>query len=89
MCLPWGMAKNVLSEDSAREQHGNPSGLLEQANDVFDDMVTLRRDLHEWPEISNHLPRTRERVLHSLEGLPLDITLHETTSGIALATGAM
>ena len=77
------MAKNVLTQDQAHEQHGNPQGLLEQANDVFEDMVTLRRDLHEWPEISNHLPRTRERVLHSLEGLPLDITLHETTSGIA------
>lgn len=77
------MAKNTLTTDEARDEHGNPTGLLEQANDVFDDMVTLRRDLHEWPEISNHLPRTRERVLHSLEGLPLDITLHETTSGIA------
>jgi len=83
MCLPWGMAKNTLTTDDAREQHGAPDGLLEQANDVFDDMVSLRRDLHEWPEISNHLPRTRERVLASLEGLPLDITLHETTSGIA------
>lgn len=77
------MSKNTLSTDDARDQHGTPTGLLEQANDVFDDMVALRRDLHEWPEISNHLPRTRERVLQSLEGLPLDITLHETTSGIA------
>jgi len=77
------MSKNTLSTDDARDQHGNPSGILEQANDVFDDMVELRRDLHRWPEISNHLPRTRERVLQSLEGLPLDITLHETTSGIA------
>ena len=77
------MSKNTLTTDDARDQHGNPTGLLEQANDVFEDMVTLRRDLHEWPEVSNHLPRTRERVLQSLEGLPLDITLHETTSGIA------
>jgi amidohydrolase len=77
------MAKNTLTTDEARDQHGNPTGLLEQANDVFDDMVTLRRDLHEWPEVSNHLPRTRERVLHALEGLPLDLTLHENTSGIA------
>ncbi|NBR68156.1 MAG: amidohydrolase, partial [Actinobacteria bacterium] len=83
MCLPLGMAKNTLSTDDARDQHGNPAGVLEQANDVFDDMVTLRRDLHRWPEISNHLPRTRERVLESLQGLPLDITLHENTSGIA------
>ncbi|MEY3589219.1 MAG: hypothetical protein RJA47_1815 [Actinomycetota bacterium] len=77
------MSKNTLSTDDARDQHGNPSGILEQANDVFDDMVELRRDLHQWPEVSNHLPRTRERVLQSLEGLPLDITLHQNTSGIA------
>jgi amidohydrolase len=83
LCLPCDMAKNTLTTDEARDQHGNPTGLLEQANDVFEDMVTLRRDLHEWPEVSNYLPRTRERVLQSLEGLPLDITLHETTSGIA------
>lgn len=83
MCLPWSMAKNTLTTDDARDQHGNPSGLLEQANEVFDEMVALRRDLHLWPEIGNHLPRTRERVLQSLDGLPLDITLHETTSGIA------
>lgn len=77
------MAKNTLSTEAAREQHGSPDGLLEQANDVFDDMVSLRRDLHRWPEVGNHLPRTRERVLEALEGVALDITLHQNTSGIA------
>ena len=77
------MAKNALSTDDARDTHGNPTGILEQAEDVFADAVTLRRDLHQWPEIGNHIPRTRERVLEALDGLPLDITLHETTSGIA------
>jgi hippurate hydrolase len=77
------MAKNTLSTDVAREEHGAPIGILEQASDVFDEVVALRRDLHKWPEIGNHLPRTREVVLAALEGLPLDITLHETTSGIA------
>ncbi|MFM9084636.1 MAG: M20 family metallopeptidase [Actinomycetota bacterium] len=77
------MSKNALTTDAARDAHGNPEGLLEQANDVFDSLVDLRRDLHRNPEIGNHLPRTRERVLEALEGLPLDLTLHETTSGIA------
>ena len=77
------MAKNTLSTDDARDQHGSPTALLEQANDVFDDMVALRRDLHEWPEVGNDLPRTRERVLAALEGLPLEYTLHQNTSGIA------
>jgi amidohydrolase len=77
------MAKNTLNTDAARDEHGSPTGILEQANDVFDEVVTLRRELHKWPEIGNHLPRTRDAVLAALEGLPLDITLHETTSGIA------
>jgi hippurate hydrolase len=77
------MAKNTLTTDDARDQHGNPAGILEQANDIFDETVTLRRELHKWPELGNHLPRTRDAVLAALEGLPLDITLHETTSGIA------
>ena len=48
----------------------------------------MRRRLHERPEIGNDLPITREVVLECLEGLPLDITLHETTSGVAaLADG--
>jgi hippurate hydrolase len=62
--------------------------LRDEARDLHDDTVRLRRRLHERPEIGNDLPVTREIVLESLEGLPLDITLHETTSGIAaLLTG--
>ena len=77
------MAKNTLTTDNARDQHGNPAGILEQANDLFDETVALRRELHKWSELGNHLPRTRDAVLAALQGLPLDITLHETTSGIA------
>ena len=51
--------------------------------------MRLRRQLHERPEIGNDLPVTRELVLEALDGLPLDVKLHETTSGIAaLLTGA-
>ncbi len=57
--------------------------LRDGAHDLLDDMVALRRTLHQWPEIGNDLPITRENVLEALEGLPLDVTLHETTSGIA------
>ena len=38
--------------------------------------------LHRFPERGNHLPETRRIVLEALEGLPLDIVAHETTSGI-------
>lgn len=56
--------------------------LNDEARDLLDDAIALRRRLHEWPELGNHLPRTRDEVLSSIEGLGLDITLHETTSGI-------
>ena len=76
------------SEAAAREEHGDPASLHEQARDVFDETVDLRRTLHRWPELGNDLPRTRDEVVAALEGLPLEVTLHSTTSGIAaLLTG--
>ncbi len=60
-----------------------------EARDRLDETVALRRVLHEWPELGNDLPITRDRVLESLDGLPLSITTHETTSGIvALLEGS-
>jgi hippurate hydrolase len=62
--------------------------LREEALDLQDETVALRRRLHERPELGNELPITREAVLESLDGLPLDLTLHESTSGVAaLLTG--
>lgn len=62
--------------------------LRDEALDMQDATVALRRVIHERPELGNDLPITRDHVLESLDGLPLDITLHETTSGIAaLLTG--
>ena len=63
--------------------------LREEAKDLHDETVRLRRQLHERPEIGNELPVTREIVLEAIDGLPLDVELHETSSGIAaLLTGA-
>ena len=53
-----------------------------------DDVVQLRRRIHRYPELGNHLPRTRAAVLDSLQGLDLDIHLSQSTSGIvAVLTG--
>jgi amidohydrolase len=57
--------------------------LRDEAHDVLGELVALRRTLHSWPEVGNDLPITREQVLGALDGLPLDLVLHETTSGIA------
>ena len=63
--------------------------LVEEAHDLLDAAVELRRTLHQWPEVGNQLPITRQTVLAALEGLPLDVTVHETTSGITgLLTGS-
>ena len=35
------------------------------------------------PRIGNDLPRTRERMLEAIDDLGLDVTLHESTSGVA------
>ncbi len=45
--------------------------------------MDLRRRLHRNPEQGNHLPLTRALVLGELESLPLEITEHATTSGLA------
>lgn len=51
------------------------------AGDLQDDLVRLRRDLHREPELGLHLPRTQEKVLAALDGLPL-----ETKTGTALSS---
>lgn len=81
------MSNKGLSQP-ATERHGTPTGVIDQAAGLLDDARSVRRDLHRWPEVGLDLPKTKDRVLEALDGLPLDITLHTTTSGIAaLLTG--
>jgi len=76
------MASTPISQP-ASERHGSATGVQQQATGMLEYARSIRRDLHTWPEIGLDLPKTRERVLEALDGLPLDITLHKTTSGIA------
>ena len=62
--------------------------MLDDAKGFAVDAIALRHELHRWPELGLHTPHTRDAVLAALEGLPLDLTLHRTTSGVAaLLTG--
>ncbi|MGW0970716.1 M20 metallopeptidase family protein [Streptomyces sp. NPDC002516] len=62
-------------------QHSDAAALL-------DELTDLRRRLHRDPEIGLHLPRTQEKVLTALEGLPLEITLgKDLTSVTAVLRG--
>ena len=55
----------------------------EQVKEGHGGVVALRRTLHQHPEVGNDLPVTRDLVLAALDTLPLTVTAHRTTSGIA------
>lgn len=52
------------------------------ARELQDDIVRFRHELHREPEIGLHLPRTQEKVLKALDGLPYEITLGESTTSV-------
>lgn len=48
--------------------------VVEDAAELRDELTELRRALHREPELGLDLPRTQEKVLAALDGLPLEIT---------------
>ena len=54
----------------------------ESAQEIQDELVALRRELHQDPEIGLMLPRTQTKVLTALAGLPLEITLGSSLTSI-------
>ena len=60
----------------------SPDALAREAGAVLDDVVALRRDLHQHPELALDLPRTQSRVLEALDGLPLRVTVGERQTSI-------
>ncbi|MGH3520044.1 MAG: M20 metallopeptidase family protein [Haloechinothrix sp.] len=63
--------------------------LRDDAREIQGDLVELRRALHREPELGLALPRTQEKVLAALDGLPLEIGLGESlTSVTAVLRGA-
>jgi amidohydrolase len=64
------------------------TGLRAQAAELHEDLVALRRELHRIPEVGLRLPRTQERVLAALDGLPLEVrTGREVDSVTAVLRG--
>ena len=53
--------------------------LLEAARSHQDATIELRRSIHADPELRLQLPETQKKILESLTGLGLDITLGEST----------
>ncbi|MGY2744851.1 M20 metallopeptidase family protein [Arthrobacter sp. UYCu723] len=58
------------------------------AKELQRDLARFRHELHREPEIGLDLPRTQEKVLKALDGLPYEITLgQDTTSVTAVLRG--
>src|SRR3954462_3165554 len=56
--------------------------VLEDARELHAELVQLRRTLHREPEVGLVLPRTQERVLAALDGLPLEISTGSSLSSV-------
>jgi amidohydrolase len=59
--------------------------LLSDARALHGELVELRRALHRDPELGLELPRTQQRVLAELDGLPLEITTGSAGLGSVVA----
>ncbi|MFG1813972.1 M20 family metallopeptidase [Kribbella sp. NPDC049174] len=58
------------------------SRTVELAEGFRDEIVALRRALHQVPEYDLELPKTQGLILDALEGLPLEITLGKELSSV-------
>jgi hippurate hydrolase len=56
--------------------------LRTDAAELSAELVALRRELHQIPEIGLQLPRTQEKVLSALDGLPLEITTGKNITSV-------
>jgi hippurate hydrolase len=55
---------------------------LELAAALGPDLIALRRELHQIPELGMSLPLTQQAVLEALDGLDLEITLGQSLSSV-------
>ncbi len=57
-------------------------GVADDARALAGELTQLRRALHREPEIGLELPRTQEKVVAALDGLPLEISLGQSLSSV-------
>jgi len=58
------------------------STFLTQAQEIQNDLATLRHRLHEEPEIGLQLPKTQAKIVAALEGLGLEVTTGKELSSV-------
>ena len=56
--------------------------LLAEAAAISGEIAELRHAIHREPEIGYHLPRTQQKVLAALGGLPLEVTSGKRLSSV-------
>ena len=56
--------------------------IITDAKELQGDLARFRHQLHQEPEIGLDLPRTQEKVLKALDGLPYEISLGESTTSV-------
>ncbi|MGZ4626460.1 MAG: M20 metallopeptidase family protein [Kineosporiaceae bacterium] len=57
-------------------------GLVDDAHALAGDIADLRHRLHAEPELGLALPRTQEKVLAALDGLPLEVTTGTSSTSV-------
>ncbi len=55
--------------------------LIEDAHNLLDETIRLRREIHHHPEVGLDLPKTKEATLRALEGIDLDYAMSNSTTG--------
>lgn len=58
------------------------STLRDEAADLFDELVALRRTIHRHPEIGLDLPLTQSTIVRALQGLDLDVRTGDGLSSV-------
>ena len=56
--------------------------LLDEATELLPDACRVRRELHAHPELGLILPRTQDRIIEALAGLPLQVRTGEQVSSV-------
>jgi amidohydrolase len=59
-----------------------PASVQDDAAAIAGDLVELRRQLHREPEVGLDLPRTQQKVLAALGGLPLEVSRGRALSSV-------
>jgi amidohydrolase len=54
----------------------------DEAAQIHEELTGLRRAIHREPEIGLHLPRTQQKILAALDGLPLEVTRGQALSSV-------